>query len=230
MIQIQQLRKTYTGSTVIQVNELLINPGETIGIIGNNGAGKTTLFRMILDLIRPDEGQVLLKDVPVQDGQVWKDYTASYLDEGFLIGYLRPEEYFEFVGSLKGMDKQQVAVRLQDYTEIFNGEILNSNKFIRDFSKGNQNKIGICAALMQHPELLILDEPFANLDPTTQIRLKSHLKSLKFMNITMLVSSHDLNHVTDVCDRIILFEKGKIIRDLRKDEDTLKELEAYFSL
>lgn len=230
MIQIQQLCKIYAEKTVIQIEELQINAGETIGVIGNNGAGKTTLFRMILDLIRPDQGQVLLKGKSVAEDQEWKNYTASYLDEGFLIGYLNPEEYFDFIAGLQGMSKRELADSLQQYTEIFNGEILNTGKFIRDFSKGNQNKIGICSALMQRPELLILDEPFANLDPSTQIRLKTHLKSLNASGLTLLISSHDLNHVTDVCDRIILFEKGKIIRDLQKDEHTLKELETYFAL
>lgn len=230
MIQIQQLRKTYTGKTVIQIEDLQINAGETIGVIGNNGAGKTTLFRMILDLIRADQGQVLLKGKSVAEDQEWKNYTASYLDEGFLIGYLSPEEYFDFIASLQGMSKKQLTDSLQQYTEIFNGEILDTGKFIRDFSKGNQNKIGISSALMQKPELLILDEPFANLDPSTQIRLKAHLKSLNATGLTLLISSHDLNHVTDVCDRIILFEKGRIIRDLQKDEHTLRELENYFAL
>jgi ABC-2 type transport system ATP-binding protein len=160
----------------------------------------------------------------------WKNYTASFLDEGFLIDYLTPEEYFVFVGSLHNMDQASVRSYLARYTEFFNGEILNSGKYIRDFSKGNQNKIGIAAALMQNPELLVLDEPFANLDPTTQIRLKTLLKNLKVTHsVTTLISSHDLNHVTDVCDRIILLEKGVVIKDIRTTENTLQELETYFA-
>ena len=119
---------------------------------------------------------------------------------------------------------------LRQYEEFFNGEILSRGKYIRDFSKGNQNKVGIAAALMQKPELLILDEPFANLDPTTQIRLKTLIKNLSTtQRLTTFISSHDLNHVTDVCNRIILLEKGKIIKDFYTDENSLKELEAYFS-
>ncbi|MGF1925445.1 MAG: ATP-binding cassette domain-containing protein, partial [Bacteroidia bacterium] len=138
--------------------------------------------------------------------------------------------YFIFIGSLHNLSVADVGDYLKKYEEFFNGEILNSKKYIRDFSKGNQNKVGIAAALMQKPELLVLDEPFANLDPTTQIRLKSLVKSLKTTErLTTLISSHDLNHVTDVCDRIILLEKGLIIKDFYTDENTLKELEAYFS-
>ncbi|WP_316792886.1 ABC transporter ATP-binding protein [Pedobacter frigoris] len=231
ILEISNLKKTYGSRTVVNINELQINEGETIGLVGNNGAGKTTLFRMLLDLIRPDEGQILSKGEDVAASDEWKNYTASYLDEGFLIDYLTSEEYFFFIGSLHNLSEAHVLDYLKSYEEFFNGEILRKGKYIRDFSKGNQNKIGIAAALMQNPELLVLDEPFANLDPTTQIRLKSLIKSLKTGDkMTTLISSHDLNHVTDVCDRIILLEKGLIIKDFQTNENTLKELEAYFSV
>lgn len=231
ILEISNLKKTYGTRTVVDINELQINEGETIGLVGNNGAGKTTLFRMLLDLIRPDEGQVISKGANVMLTDQWKNYTASYLDEGFLIDYLTSEEYFFFIGSLHNLSEAHVLDYLKSFEEFFNGEILGKGKYIRDFSKGNQNKIGIAAALMQNPELLVLDEPFANLDPTTQIRLKSLIKSLKTGGrMTTLISSHDLNHVTDVCDRIILLEKGLVIKDFQTNENTLKELEAYFSV
>ena len=203
---------------------------EAIIFCGIQATGKTTFFRMLLDLIRPDGGEVLSKDINVASSSQWKDYTASYLDEGFLIDYLTPEEYFTFIGSLHNLSVAHVSDYLRQYEEFFNGEILSRGKYIRDFSKGNQNKVGIAAALMQKPELLILDEPFANLDPTTQIRLKTLIKSLSTtQRLTTFISSHDLNHVTDVCDRIILLEKGIVIKDFRTNENSLKELEAYFS-
>jgi ABC-2 type transport system ATP-binding protein len=230
MIEVKDLLKTYAGKTVVDIRSLKIRAGETIGLVGNNGAGKTTFFRMLLDLIRVDQGEILSKDVNVATSAEWKDYTASYLDEGFLIDYLTPEEYFIFIGSLQNLSVAHVGDYLKQYEEFFNGEILNRGKYIRDFSKGNQNKIGIAAALMQKPELLILDEPFANLDPTTQIRLKTLIKNLTTtQRLTTLISSHDLNHVTDVCDRIVLLEKGKVIKDFYTDENSLKDLEAYFS-
>lgn len=230
ILEITDLKKVYGDKTVVDISDLKINSGETIGLVGNNGAGKTTLFRMLLDLIRPTHGHVISKgkDVTVDDS--WKDYTASYLDEGFLIDYLTPEEYFIFIGSLHNLSTAHVMDYLKQYDEFFNDEIINRGKYIRDFSKGNQNKIGIAAALMQKPELLILDEPFANLDPTTQIRLTILIKSLKTERAMItLISSHDLNHVTDVCDRIILLEKGLVIKDFNKDENTLMELKEYFS-
>jgi ABC-2 type transport system ATP-binding protein len=229
ILEITDLKKDYAGRTVVDIEHLTVTTGDTIGVVGNNGAGKTTLFRMILDLIRPSSGEVLSRGITVAGNDHWKDYTASYLDEGFLIDYLTPQEYFVFIGSLHHMRVTDVVEYLRQYEDFFNGEILNKDKYIRDFSKGNQNKIGIAAALMQKPALLVLDEPFANLDPTTQIRLKAHLKAPGSAQLTTLISSHDLNHVTDVCTRIILLEKGKIIKDLRTDKNTLAELEAYFS-
>ena len=230
MVEIKNLKKVYGDRTVVNIEDLQINPGDTIGLVGNNGAGKTTLFRMLLDLIRPDKGEIFSNGQNVALDDNWKNYTASFLDEGFLIDYLTPEEYFVFIGSLHQQSISHVMESLQQYEEFFNGEILESGKYIRDFSKGNQNKIGIAAALLQNPSLLVLDEPFANLDPTTQIRLKTLLKGLKSsQGVTTFISSHDLNHVTDVCNRIILMEKGIIIKDIHTNENTLTELKTYFA-
>lgn len=231
MLEIKNLKKVYANSTVVNIPELTIKRGESIGLIGNNGAGKTTLFRMILDLIRPASGEVLSNEKNVAQSEKWKDYTASYLDEGFLIDYLTPEEYFYFIGSLHDQNKAQVDETLAQLSEFFNSEILDRGKYIRDLSKGNQSKVGIASCLIQNPELLMLDEPFANIDPTTQIRLKSILKDLnRKKKVTVIVSSHDLNHVTEVCQRILLMEKGKIIKDIQTNSNTLKELEEYFSV
>jgi ABC-2 type transport system ATP-binding protein len=231
MIEIQGLKKGYHGVNVVNIPQLTIKKGESIGLIGNNGAGKTTLFRIMLDLIRPDSGEVLSQEKNVSSSEVWKEYTASYLDEGFLIDHLTPEEYFQFIGGLHDKNKTQVDAELQNFTEFFNGEILDRGKYIRDLSKGNQTKVGVAACLIQNPQLLMLDEPFANIDPSTQIRLKTIIKNLnKEKQITCLISSHDLNHVTELCDRILLMEKGKIIKDIATNSNTLQELEDYFSV
>ncbi|HEY4651361.1 MAG TPA: ABC transporter ATP-binding protein, partial [Pontibacter sp.] len=161
----------------------------------------------------------------------WKNYTGSYLDEGFLIDYLTSEEYFKFIGDLHGLSSGDIAERLEPFMDLFNGEILNQRKYIRDYSKGNQKKIGIAAAVLSNPELLILDEPFANLDPSSQIRLKNLLKRLREeQRMTMLISSHDLSHVIDVCERIVLLEKGQLVQDMQTTENTLQELETYFTV
>lgn len=231
MIEIKDLKKVYNGVTVVNMPALTIRKGESIGLVGNNGAGKTTLFRMILDLIRPESGQVTSNGEVVAGGESWKNYTASYLDEGFLIDYLTPEEYLYFIGGLHQQNKAQVDESIAGLTEFFNGEIVKKGKYIRDLSKGNQCKVGVGACLLQKPELLMLDEPFANIDPSTQFRLKNILKEQNKRNgVTTIVSSHDLNHVTDVCERILLMEKGKIIKDMATNSSTLAELEEYFGV
>ncbi len=231
MIEIKDLKKVYAGVTVVNVPHLEIRKGESVGLVGNNGAGKTTLFRMMLDLIRPETGEVLLNGEVVAGHENWKNYTASYLDEGFLIDYLTPEEYFYFIGGLHQQSRAHVDDFLSGMSDFFNGEILKKGKYIRDLSKGNQCKVGVVSCLLQNPELLMLDEPFANIDPSTQFRLKSILKDLnKNKGVTNLISSHDLNHITDVCDRILLMEKGVIIKDIATSSSTLSELEAYFGV
>lgn len=231
MISVQGLSKSYKGVEVVNIPELQISKGESFGLVGNNGAGKTTFFRMILDLIRPTTGEVLSKEVAVNATEDWKFYTGSFLDESFLIDYLTPDEYFDFLASLHGYSPGDLKEYLSQFEDLFNGEILGRDKYIRDLSKGNQKKVGIVSALMGEPEILILDEPFANLDPTTQIRLKTLLKDLKEnKQLTMLISSHDLSHVTEVCERIVVLEKGVIQEDIQTSESTLQDLETYFTL
>ncbi|MGO4912441.1 ABC transporter ATP-binding protein [Leeuwenhoekiella sp. W20_SRS_FM14] len=230
MIHIHDLSKTYNGVTVLKIDELSIPKGEAFGLVGNNGAGKTTLFSALLDLIQPTTGYIQNGESKVNESEAWKSHTASFIDESFLIGYLTAEEYFYFIGELRGQNKADVDALLAGFADFFNDEILNKRKYLRDLSKGNQKKVGIVATLIGSPDVIILDEPFANLDPTTQFRLKGIIKKLAAdTDITVLVSSHDLIHVTEVCERIVVLEKGSVVKDIKTSEATLKELEAYFS-
>lgn len=229
MIAVENLRKEYKTQVVVDVEQLNIGAGESFGLVGNNGAGKTTLFRMILDLIRPTSGSVAINGKNVQMNDEWKSYVGSYLDENFLIQYLTPEEYFKFVGKLHGYSDADLQAFLAKFEDLFHGEIIGNKKFIGDLSKGNLKKVGIAAAFIGNPQVVILDEPFENLDPTSQIRLKDLLRMEKATrNLTYLISSHDLNHVTEICERIVILEKGKVIKDLKGSTNTLVELEEYF--
>lgn len=231
MIQTTKLTKKYNGVTVLNIENLKIPKGQSFGLVGNNGAGKTTFFNLILDLIQPTTGSISINDIQVDKSEDWKQITGSFIDESFLIGYLTPEEYFYFIGDLRGQNKADVDSFINQFDEIFNDEILGKKKYLRDLSKGNQKKAGIVAALIGNPEIVILDEPFANLDPTTQIRLKQMLKSLvKDKDLTVLISSHDLGHITEVCERIVVLEKGVVIKDSKTSTETLKELEDHFAL
>ena len=185
---------------------------------------------MLLDLIKTSTGELVSNGIEVAKSEDWKSFTSAFIDDSFLIGYLTPEEYFYFVGELRGINKEAVDSFLETYKDFFNDEILDQKKYLRDFSKGNQKKVGLIATFLGSPSVIILDEPFANLDPTTQIRLKQLIKKeTESREITLLISSHDLNHVTDVCNRIVLLERGSVIMDKETTSKTLQELEAYFS-
>lgn len=230
MISTSNLSKIYGQQTVLNIEELTIPKGQSFGLVGNNGAGKTTLFSLLLDLIQPTTGHIENNGVRVDQSEDWKPFTAAFIDETFLIGYLTPEEYFYFIGELRGRNKADVNALLAQFQDFFHGEILGQKKYLRDLSKGNQKKVGIVASFIGNPEVVILDEPFANLDPTTQIRLKGIIKELaQKEGVTVLVSSHDLLHVTDVCERIVVLNKGEIVKDIQTSAQTLKELEAFFA-
>ena len=229
MIAIQDLVKNYGNVTAINIPRLIIPDGESFGLVGNNGAGKTTLLSLLLDLLRPTRGTILSKGKPVMQSDHWKEYTGAYLDQHMLINFLTPEEYFQFIAGLNRLNQSEYNEFLESFREFFNNEILDQNKYIRDFSQGNQKKIGIAAAMMGEPEVLILDEPFPHLDPTTVIRLKKALQNLRSRkNVVLIISSHDLNHITELCDRIVVIEKGAIVHDLLTNEDTLQRLQTYF--
>jgi len=230
MIRLENIKKTYGLKVALDVADLEINAGQVVGLVGNNGAGKTTMFSILLDLINPNSGVAYSQGLPIASSEHWKSYTGSYISENFLLEFLTPDEYFKFISELHHFSSSDLTNFLNQFDDLFNNEIRGVKKYIRDLSKGNQKKTGIVAALIGEPEVIILDEPFANLDPTTQIRLKTTIKNLKSPDKTILVSSHDLTHVTEVSDRIILLENGVVIKDLVKTEETLKELESYFQV
>ncbi|HLR76610.1 MAG TPA: ATP-binding cassette domain-containing protein [Balneolaceae bacterium] len=230
MIKVEGLKKLYGGTTVLNIPELQIPNKQCFGLVGNNGAGKTTFFRTILDLIRPTEGRVLINRKNVRETEEWKNYVGSYLDEHQLLSYLTPDEYFEALRKIYNMSDEDLQQHLQKFEVFFNDEIVGKKKYIRSLSKGNIKKVGIAAAMMGHPDIVLLDEPFENLDPSSQSRLKKFIiAEIQENQTTFLISSHDLTHVTEVCNRIVLLEKGLILQDLHKDkEDMAAALHGYF--
>lgn len=231
-IILEKLKKCYGSHVALNIDQYTLAGGEIVGLVGNNGAGKTTLFRLMLDLLKADDGCVRIGDIEVSRSEEWKEFTGAYLDESFLIDYLTPEEYFHFIGKICGLDAATVDERLSAYERFMNGEILGQKKFIRNLSAGNKQKVGILAALLNRPQLLVLDEPFNFLDPSSQSALKHLLREYhQETGATILVSSHNLNHTVDISSHIILLEHGVIIRDLKNEEGNAeKELEAYFEI
>jgi len=230
-VKVFHLVKRYGQHFALHVSELRIATGEALGLVGNNGAGKTTFLRLILDLIRPDDGHVLVDGQNVAKETAWKAHVGSYLDESFLLDFLTPDEYFHFVGRVNEMSAAQIEAALARYRTFLPEQAFGRiQPYIRDLSMGNKKKVGLVAAMFTEPHLLVLDEPFANLDPGSQIRLKTLLRGLRQEHgTTMLISSHDLGHVTDFCERITLLDDGQIARDMTTSDATLRELKHYFA-
>ena len=225
MIEIKGLKKQFGETVACDIPQLTIADGEIIGLVGNNGAGKTTLFRMMLDLLKADEGEVCLDGINPAESEQWKLTTGAYIDEGFLIDYLTPEEYFQFLARITGItDMQQ---RLQRYERLAADELFGQQKLIRNLSAGNKQKVGIMAALVAEPRLVILDEPFNFLDPSGQNILKHVLQEYRERTgATLIISSHNLQHTIDISSRVIVLEKGRVVLDGANRQ----ELERYFNV
>ena len=232
MIIIDKLKKNFGEKIAVDIEHYEINQGDMLGLVGNNGAGKTTLFRIMLDLLKADDGKVIINDIAVSQSEDWKSITGAFIDDGFLIDYLTPEEYFYFIGKMYGLKKEEVDERLIPFERFMSGEVIRHKKLIRNYSAGNKQKIGIISAMLHYPQLLILDEPFNFLDPSSQSIIKHLLKKYNEEHqATVIISSHNLNHTVDVCPRIALLEHGVIIRDIiNEDNSAEKELEDYFNV
>lgn len=232
MIIIDKLKKNFGEKIAVDIEHYEINQGDMLGLVGNNGAGKTTLFRIMLDLLKADGGKVIINDIDVSQSEDWKGITGAFIDDGFLIDYLTPEEYFYFIGKMYGLKKEEVDERLVPFERFMSGEVIGHKKLIRNYSAGNKQKIGIISAMLHYPQLLILDEPFNFLDPSSQSIIKHLLKKYNEEHqATVIISSHNLNHTVDVCPRIALLEHGVIIRDIiNEDNSAEKELEDYFNV
>lgn len=231
MLRIQNLKKSFKNKVVINIPALNIGNGEIVGFVGNNGAGKTTLLRLILDLIKPSQGKVFIDGIDVSGSSTWKNITGSYIDTGFLIEYLTAEEFFALIATAYSIPKEIMELRLRSFDVFTDNEILGQKKYIRSFSAGNKQKVGIMAAMLMNPGLLILDEPFNFLDPSSQIEVKRLLKNLNTeCGTTIVISSHNLEHITDVSSRIILLEKGSVIKDITNTNlEAHSELINYFN-
>ena len=230
MIEIRNLKKQFGETVACNIDAFTINDGDILGLVGNNGAGKTTLFRMLLDLLQADEGSVVIDGINPAESEAWKQFVGAYIDEGFLIDFLTPEEYFAFLGKISGMTQAEVDERLKDFEQLAAGEVFGQKKLIRNLSAGNKQKVGIISALFLRPKIVILDEPFNFLDPSSQLILKHVLTDYAHeTGATLIISSHNLQHTVDISNRIALLEHGVVIRDLPNSQGSANaELEEYF--
>lgn len=228
MIEVKNLKKSFNGMVALNIESLEINQGECVGIVGNNGAGKTTFFKSILDLLKPDFGYVSIEGTHVNLSADWQNHLNAFIDESFLIEFLKPKEYLSFILKMKG-SAFSVDELLSNYSEFSNKDIDASTKYIRDLSTGTKIRIGVLSLLAGDPKYIIMDEPFAHLDPTSQSKLRKLIRAQKAEGRCVIVSSHNLQNISESCDRVILIEEGKVKYDVKVSQESMKQLEDYFA-
>jgi ABC-2 type transport system ATP-binding protein len=231
ILEVKNLTRRFGTTTAVDNMNVRIYCNEIIGIVGNNGSGKTTFLKLMLDLLKPDKGCVLSKDLNVYQSGHWKYYTSAYLDESFLIDYLTGYEYLHFLGKLRGLPDGDIVNNIRSFNQLVNSDIVTNNKLIRNLSSGNKHKIGIVGALLSKSEILILDEPFNFLDPSSQQSLNKTLTEFsKREDATIVLSSHNLEFISQICSRILIFENGKIVDDIQNDQETHFRLKGHFQV
>lgn len=227
MIKVKNLKKEFNGVSALNITDLEIRNGECVGIVGNNGAGKTTLFKSILDLLKPDSGFISVEGHHVNITAEWQNHINAFIDESFLIEFLKPKEYLNFILKMKH-STFEVEQLLSEYSEFSNKDIDENKKYIRDLSTGTKVRIGVLSLLAGNPKYILMDEPFAHLDPTSQAKLRKLIRAQKDLGRSVIVSSHNLQNIGESCDRVILIETGEIKYDVEVSEENMKLLASYF--
>ena len=210
MLKVDNIVKYYGKNCAVNGLSFEVKDGEIFGLLGENGAGKTTTFRTIMGLLNSDGGTVLLNDKKI-------DYSVTnkigYLtEERSLLTKLTVKEQIVFYGILKGMTEEEVLKKLDFLLKEFGIEEYKNRK-IKELSKGNQQKIQFIAAVINDPILLILDEPFTGLDPINVDMFKKYIRKLQKNGCSIIFSSHQMEHIEEFCEKLIILVKGKSILD-----------------
>ena len=219
MLKVKNIVKYY--DKVCAVNDLSfeVKEGEIFGLLGENGAGKTTTFRIIMGLLKPDKVTVTLNDKEIDYSIT--DNIGFLTEERSLQTKLTVEEQLMFYGALKGMEEDELNKKIDSLLEEFDVTEYKKKK-IKELSKGNQQKIQFISSIINDPKLLILDEPFTGLDPINVVKFKEHIRGLQKKGTIIIFSSHQLEHIEEFCEKLVILVKGKsilegYITDIKKD-------------
>lgn len=208
MLEVKNIVKKYGNNLAVNDLSFTVANGEIFGLLGENGAGKTTTFRIIMGLLEPNAGEVLLDGEKIDYSK--SDSIGFVTEERSLLTKLTVQEQIEFYGTLKGLEKKEIDKLLDKWLEKF--EITSyKNRKIKELSKGNQQKVQFISAVIHHPKLLILDEPFTGLDPINVKLLKEAIIELKNEGCSIIFSSHQMEYIEDFCEKLIILVKGKAI-------------------
>jgi len=218
MLQVFDVIKRYDGRAVVNRVSFEVQPGEIFALLGPNGAGKTTLIRMIMDILKPDAGSITLDRRPI--GVETKAKMAYLPEERGLYRNVKVQEALSYYGQLKGLkvtDANRAALGLLERVGLKE----TANQQVKALSKGMQQKVQLCTALIGDPTLLVLDEPFSGLDPINVQLFEDVLQERRAAGATVLLSTHQMNKVEELCDRALMINRGHMVlygsvRDIRQ--------------
>ena len=215
-LQAKNLTKKYQGKAVVDQLNITLNPGEILGLLGPNGAGKTTFFYMIAGLIRSDSGKILIDEEDVTDKtvSVRASMGLAYLpQEPSVFGRLTVEEnILAALEQRKDINKEQKKRELEKLVEEFQLKKFLKTKSIK-LSGGERRRVEIARSLSSSPSFILLDEPFAGIDPKAVSELKETLKKLKNLKLGILISDHNVRETMQICDNVLIMNEGKVIAE-----------------
>lgn len=208
MLEVKNLKKTFGDLTAVDSVDFSIPGGTILGLIGQNGSGKTTTFRLILDLLHPDQGKVLWNDKPLSKSEY---NQVGYLpEERGLYPKVTIEKQLVYFAQLRGKSKKEIEPHIDEWMEKFKVKGKKTDK-VKTLSKGNQQKIQLISTLIHDPKLIILDEPFSGLDPVNADLLEKGIMEAKERGASIIFSSHNMNNVEELCDHLVMLRDGEVV-------------------
>jgi ABC-2 type transport system ATP-binding protein len=221
-VSVQHLFKSYNGEAAVKDVSFTLEPGEILGLIGPNGAGKSSTLKILLDFIKPDSGKVELFGQPMSEAA--KDKIGYLPEARGLYKDLTAMDCILYLASLKGMDKTHARQRADELLEQI-GMLESKKKKIKHMSKGMGQMIQFVVTVLHDPELLIMDEPFSGLDPVNTERMKNVVSKSRDEGKAIILSTHQMNQVEEVCDRVLMIDHGEevLYGDLKEVKSRFKE-------
>lgn len=207
-VEVNHVAKSFGKSKAVEDVSFNVRPGEIFGLLGPNGAGKTTTIRMLLDIFKPDAGEVAVLGGPITEEK--KNRIGYMPEERGLYQDIPLERCLVYFGRLKGMNKTEIDIRLEEWLDRFD-LAAHRRKKVKELSKGMQQKAQIISTLLHEPDLIIIDEPFTALDPVNTQMIKDLLRSQRDQGRTILMCTHQMHQVEELCDRILLVNKGRSV-------------------
>lgn len=220
MLEAKHLSKTFGSLTAVNDVSFTIKEGEILGMIGQNGAGKTTTFRLILDFLTSDSGEILWDGRPLTKADY--DIIGYLPEERGLYPKVTIEDQLIYFGRLRGKSKKEIKPLIDMWMEKFQVKGKKTDK-VKSLSKGNQQKVQLIATLLHEPKLVILDEPFSGLDPVNAGILEEGIKELRQQGACVIFSSHNMNNVEEICDHLLMLRDGSVVL-----KGTVKEIREQF--